>query len=133
MTGRNAACGGDLIDFLDNNTCLSHVTIERIEDYIPGNCSILNIDQKHWVAVWTDDRHVYYFDSLAMPPPHDIGADVYSMVQLQPYGTRTCGWYCLWFLIHARRGMYIKEMEIMYKCLDKNYLNDRTNTLFRLN
>ena len=60
----------------------------------------------HWVATYVRDRVINYFDSFGMPPFREIVDHakeqnltlLYQNQQIQNLYTRTCGYFCLYFL-----------------------------------
>ena len=86
------------------------VNVVRAQNYDCSTSSIINIDNKHWVAVWINRRgRRYYFDSGGHPPPEKWNIHRWNRLSLQPEGTRCCGWYCLWFLLHMRYRLPVKH------------------------
>ena len=90
---------------------LYDVNIVRAQNYDGSTSSIINIDNKHWVAVWINRRgRRYYFDSGGHPPPKKWNIHRWNRIKLQPKGTRCCGWYCLWFLFYAKHKLPVERL-----------------------
>ena len=110
FTEREEANGRTLKRYL-SALKLDRVTIVRAETYDGSGSSLINIDNKHWVVVWIDHRgRKYYFDSGGHPPPKKWNICRWNRLKLQPKGTRCCGWYCLWFLLHVRYGIPVDSL-----------------------
>ncbi len=86
---------------------------------------VLNTDPhykkgEHWVAVYIDKSRVrYYFDSYGLPPMKNECVDflkrhcrrwVYNDVRLQDEGSKVCGQFCLYFLIHMSYGWTMDDI-----------------------
>ena len=79
-------------------------------------CFVRNTDcnclpGEHWVAFYFDKYgHGHYFDSFGRKPPHELWIKYledksmlgikYFNHQVQPYDTQTCGYFCIYYLLH---------------------------------
>lgn len=98
-----------------------------------GKCAfVFNTDPhtgrgQHWVAVYIDSKGVgHYFDSYGLPPMekefiHFLNTRckrwVYNDERLQDNGSKACGQFCLYFLIHMSYGW---SMDDVVDCLINN-------------
>jgi hypothetical protein len=83
-----------------------------------------NQNGSHWTLVYAckNQPNIYCFDSMGSPPPTEVlkwarkckkkyNKDiVYSALQLQPVGTNSCGWFCLYVAVHLLRDWSMQKI-----------------------
>ena len=94
-----------------------------------GSSYIINLDNSqysgsHYVAVIVKSRHVWYFDSIGLPPGLSMNADIFKRLlktrktiywnkkSIQGITSLFCGFYCISFLV---------------KCVDEKVKYDSRN------
>ena len=60
----------------------------------------------HWVAFYYHNDNIEYFDSYGLKPAQIIDnyPYTYNNTQYQSYDSKTCGYYCLYFIYHRYHG-----------------------------
>lgn len=97
---------------------------------------VLNTDPhnkkgEHWVAVYINERKVgHYFDSYGLPPYHEefiiflqnyCKHWIYSDQNIQGFKEKTCGHFCIFFLIHMSEGWSMEQIiKVFNSDFDKN-------------
>ena len=93
----------------------------------PNHFYIINLDDynsptngTHWTAFYYYHNRIEYFDSYGLKPPQIISKNykyIYNSSQLQSYSSKSCGYYCLYFIYHTFHGMsfyqIIKEFSLV--------------------
>lgn len=99
---------------------------------------IVNTDKshqpgRHWVAFYFPSRGpAEFFDSMGRPPDfyHKrfknvlLNNYIYNDKRLQQYGTRTCGHFCLYYVILRCRGWSMRRIVNTFDFVNLNY-NER--------
>ena len=100
---------------------------DEIEDPIKNKpCAfVLNTDPhyrkgQHWVAIYINSsKEGFYFDSYGLPPLKEEFLNFlsknckrwyYNDVRLQDVGSKACGQFCLYFLIHMSYGWLMDDI-----------------------
>lgn len=99
------------------------------KDIIPnikkGESIIINLDDSdgdgtHWVCCFHGD-YMEYFDSFGLPPPENVLKMMkkmnknccYSTSQIQEAASSMCGYFCMYYIKHRKKGE--KMYDILYK------------------
>ena len=94
---------------------------------------IINLDNSqysgsHYVAVIVKSRHVWYFDSIGLPPGLSMNADIFKRLlktrktiywnkkSIQGITSLFCGFYCISFLVKCVDASKKKEYEDFLRC-----------------
>jgi len=83
-------------------------------------CGVLNFDDTsgngtHWVAWYSDNGKMYYFDSYGIQPPTELKRYLkspifYNTEQIQPKQEVFCGHLCLYVLKQLSLGKHLQEI-----------------------
>lgn len=116
-----------LREALRRDSRLGHVRVYPFDGWNPSaqGGSIVNTAKRgekgrHWVAFWVTGKEIFFFDSAGHSPVH-YGFDLsgygfrYNGVRWQAYGTKYCGYYCLFFLWHSARGIVHSRLMSEYR------------------
>ena len=94
---------------------------------------IINLDNSqysgsHYVAVIVKSRHVWYFDSIGLPPGLSMNADIFKRLlktrktiywnkkSIQGITSLFCGFYCISFLVKCVDASKKKEYKDFLRC-----------------
>ena len=110
-------------------------------DFLPSSGEggyIMNSDAsnkpgRHWVALYFPrNEAVEFVDSLGHPPEYynitTWNYYKYNMIKLQSDQSQSCGYFCLYYIIHRSRG---RSMETIMKDFTSDlYKNEKTVRTF---
>lgn len=80
---------------------------------------LINLDNHfnsgtHWTCYYNhpNEKFVEYFDSYGMEPPQEVitflktskKPIVFNSNQIQSFESKSCGWYCVYFIAHREAG-----------------------------
>ena len=92
---------------------------------------IINLDDMysptngtHWVACFYDGDRIEYFDSYGLKPPQIISENydyIYNSSQLQSYQSKSCGYYCLYYIFHRSHDYNFYEIIKQFSLTDLDY------------
>ena len=118
---------------------------DRIKALMTPSAYVINTDPhnkkgKHWIAVYINEKKEgYYFDPYGFPPYHDEFIKflkknckhwIYNDQNVQGFKEKTCGHFCIFFLLHMSRDWSIeKTIKVFDSDFNKN--NDIVKTFVK--
>jgi hypothetical protein len=101
----------------------------------PNCCGIANLDKSdgagtHFTLYMRVGPHAYYFDSYGVLPPTQLQAYLaragqplaYSASEVQPIGTATCGYYCVYTAAQTLKSSFYDALESFSLSPEQNEL-----------
>lgn len=117
----------DIEEILEKRDLIRCPVVARDEipnsKYFIMNLSNRNEEGTHWVAIYTDEYNICYFDCLGNPPTNALRKELisinpetqylrkfkYNTKQIEPNNEDNCGYHCILFLENMLNGCSFKE------------------------
>ena len=78
----------------------------------------------HWTYFYYYKHKIEYFDSYGLQPPELISKNylyTYNSSQLRSYGSKACGYFCLYFIYHRYHGVSYYNIIKRFSLVDLEY------------
>ena len=111
---------------------------DELPSKVKDGCYVINMQSTtqgngtHWVSLYVQKNHSYYFDSFGASPPIEVVAFVkrrkgchlsYNNFIIQDLKSENCGWFCVAFLTYMYQNR-IRDLKEVFNEFVDYFLDD---------
>lgn len=114
---------------IDLIACIDYKDLKNYD--LEDGSYILNLNNKHWVALFVKDNKGIYFDSYGVIYPKEVKKFCYDLIysddQIQSLNSVLCGYFCLYFCYYMT-NKFEKNLQYTFNLFRSLFVDDeKTN------